>query len=543
MAGTNQLLRIPFDSLTLASVVHELQEFVGAKVQRISQPSETEVVFELYGGSAGVGHLLISCHPEFARAHLSTRKPGNPTSPPQFLTALRSRIGISRVMGIRQVRFDRVLEIEFEGPEGQFLLVAELMGKHSNLMLLDSGRRVIGAAKWIGKSKSVRPIQAGQKYEPPPFDVRPSLLTASASDDLSKCEGASPFLIRLIGQIGQISPIGGLKQVQDAVLTGKYTPVLVPGSGAYPLSVAPLIAGEVSRKSISVALEQHYDQAIPAAKAESLRASVRTQIDRVLLARETAIQDLNQAVSAGQGASKQQLQGELILAYGATLAEGASLLEAHDYEGNPIQIKLNPEQNFKENANRYFDKAKRAKARLGTVADQLDRLSRDREDILSFLAKLEAATRLREIEELHEEAKTHRWLNKPPPPKANKEDRPYEGHRVRELLGPGGYAVLYGENAESNDYLTMRVAKPNDWWLHVRGSTSAHVVIQTRNLPDKVQRETLMFAAKVAVQNSPSKHAGYVPVDYTLKKYVRKPKGAAKGSATYTHEKTLHVEA
>lgn len=527
-------MRIPFDSLTLASVVHELQEFVGAKVQRISQPSETEVVFELYG-SAGVGHLLISCHPEFARAHLSTRKPGNPTTPPQLLTALRSRIGISRVMGIRQVRFDRVLEIEFEGPEGEFLLVAELMGKHSNLMLLDSGRRVIGAAKWTGKSKSVRPIQAGQKYEPPPFEVKPSLLTATSSDELKGREGASPFLIRLIGAVG-------VEAVQQAVLRGEYTPVLVPGSGAYPLSVAPLIAGEVSRKSISVALEQHFDQAIPAARAESLRASVRTQIHRVLLARETAIKDLNQAVSAGQGASKQQLQGELILAYGPSLAEGASLLEAHDYEGNPIQIKLNPEQNFKENANRYFDKAKRAKARLGTVADQLDRLSRDREDILSFLAKLEAATRLREIEELHEEAKTHRWLNKPAPPKANKEDRPYEGHRVRELLGPGGYAVLYGENAESNDYLTMRVAKPNDWWLHVRGSTSAHVVIQTRNLPDKVQRETLMFAAKVAVQNSPSKHAGYVPVDYTLKKYVRKPKGAAKGSATYTHEKTLHVE-
>lgn len=515
-------------------MVHELQEFVGAKVQRISQPSETEVVFELYG-SAGVGHLLISCHPEFARAHLSTRKPGNPTTPPQFLTALRSRIGISRVMGIRQVRFDRVLEIEFEGPEGEFLLVAELMGKHSNLMLLDSGRRVIGAAKWIGKGKSVRPIQAGQKYEPPPFEVKPSLLTAMSSDELKSREGASPFLISLIGAVG-------LEAVQQAVLRGEYTPVLVPGSGAYPLPVAPLITGEVARKSISVALEQHFDQAIPAARAESLRASVRTQIDRVLLARETAIKDLNQAVSAGQGASKQQLQGELILAYGPSLAEGASLLEAHDYEGNPIQIKLNPEQNFKENANRYFDKAKRAKARLGTVADQLDRLSRDREDILSFLAKLEAATRLREIEELHEEAKMHRWLNKPAPPKANKEDRPYEGHRVRELLGPGGYAVLYGENAESNDYLTMRVAKPNDWWLHVRGSTSAHVVIQTRNLPDKVQRETLMFAAKVAVQNSPSKHAGYVPVDYTLKKYVRKPKGAAKGSATYTHEKTLHVE-
>jgi len=537
-AGTNRFLRIPFDSLALASVVHELQGLVGGKVQRISQPTETEVVFELYG-PAGVGHLLLSCHAEFSRAHLSTRKPANPIQPPQFCTALRSRIGVSRIMAVRQVRFDRVLEIDFEGPEGEFLLVAEIMGKHSNLMLLDATHRVVAAAKWINKNKSIRPIQAGVKYEPPPFAVRPSLLSALPSDELKECEGASPFLLRLIEKTGKTE---GLKLVQEAVLAGRYSPVLVPGSGAYPLDVSVLELPVVARKSISVALEQHYDQAIPDAAARQLKATLQNQLARVRLARETAIHDLTQAVAAGEGAGKWQIQGELILAYGSALEAGAEKLEAIDYEGNAIEIRLDPEQDFKQNANRFFDKAKRAKARLGMVRDQLARLQADLADLEAFSARVESADRLRAIEDLHEEAKGRRWLNKPPPPKANKEDRPYEGHRVRELLGPGGYAVLYGENAESNDYLTLRVAKPNDWWLHIRGSTSAHVVIQTRNQPDRVQKETLMFAAKVAVQNSPSKHAGYVPVDYTLKKYVRKPKGGPKGTALYTHEKTLHVE-
>jgi predicted ribosome quality control (RQC) complex YloA/Tae2 family protein len=102
--------------------------------------------------------------------------------------------------------------------------------------------------------------------------------------------------------------------------------------------------------------------------------------------------------------------------------------------------------------------------------------------------------------------------------------------------------ILYGENSESNDYLTLRVAKGNDWWLHVRGHTSAHVIIRTGGKPESVSREAMLFAAKVAVQHSPQKHAGFVAVDYTLKKYVRKPRGAAKGTALYTHEKTLHVE-
>ena len=102
--------------------------------------------------------------------------------------------------------------------------------------------------------------------------------------------------------------------------------------------------------------------------------------------------------------------------------------------------------------------------------------------------------------------------------------------------------MLFGENAESNDYLTLRVAKPDDYWLHVRGSVSAHVVIRTDRHPEKIGKELLVFAAKVAVQNSPSKHSGFVPVDYTLRKYVRKPRGASAGTALYTHEKTLHVE-
>ena len=113
---------------------------------------------------------------------------------------------------------------------------------------------------------------------------------------------------------------------------------------------------------------------------------------------------------------------------------------------------------------------------------------------------------------------------------------------MRELLGPSGFTILYGENAEANDYLLVRVAKPNDYWLHVRGSASAHAIVVTKNRPEKVSKDVLMYAAKIVVQNSPSKHSKYVPVDYTLRKYVRKPKGATKGTALYTHEKTLHVE-
>jgi predicted ribosome quality control (RQC) complex YloA/Tae2 family protein len=102
--------------------------------------------------------------------------------------------------------------------------------------------------------------------------------------------------------------------------------------------------------------------------------------------------------------------------------------------------------------------------------------------------------------------------------------------------------VLVGENAAANDFLLTRIAKPNDWWLHVRTGTGAHVIIRTENQPHRVPRSTLEFAARLAAQHSVDKHARVVEVDYTLRKYVRKPKGAPAGFALYTHEKTLRVE-
>jgi predicted ribosome quality control (RQC) complex YloA/Tae2 family protein len=527
-------VRIPYDSMVLAAVTAELQPYVGGKVQRISQPDADTLVLGIYAGGREA-YLLLCCHAQFARAYLTTKRPSNPPSPPQFVTALRSRIDGAKVVTIEQVNFDRILRIEFLSAEGEHTLIAELMGKHSNLIIIDGERKIVGAAKWVGRSKSSRPIQASTKYHPPPFPPRPPILQALPGDDLKEFTGASPFLLKLIEATS-------LRSIQDAAATRDFHPVLSVGNGAYPLSVAPLGLPELPRNSISVALEQHYDVAIPEAEVAALKASLLSQLNRVVLAREVALEDLRQAEEQGGRAPMMQLQGELILAYGPGLAEGASVLETHDYEGNPITIKLDPGLGFKENANRFFDKAKRAKGRMGFVRDQIARLSDDRSQLEALIARVEAETRLAPLQDLQNEARSHRWLHSQPLPTRRKEDRPYEGHKVREAMGPGGWPILYGENAEANDYLTLRVAKPNDWWVHVRGGISAHVVIVTKNAPEKVSKEAIMFAAKIAVQHSPSKHSGYVPVDYTLRKYVRKPRGAPKGTALYTHEKTLHVE-
>jgi predicted ribosome quality control (RQC) complex YloA/Tae2 family protein len=532
-----QLTRIPYDSLTLSAVTWELQPFVGGKVQRISQPDEFTIGIGLYSKESGAGMLLISCHPQFARAYLTTKRLANQPLPPTFCSTLRSRLEGGFLSSVTQVDFDRILEIEVEHPSGTHRIIAELMGKHSNIMLVDEEKKVISAAKWVGRSKSSRPIQPGGKYHKPPFQPKPPLFAAQPDEDLSQYTGASPFIQKLI----KADP-AAFENLKRVALEGKVHAVLSAGNGAYPISVAALGYKEFGRQSISVALEQHYDALIPALHAEALKTTLVGQIERVILAREVALNDLRQAQEQGNRANALQRTAELILAYGVSIPEGSTELEAIDYEGNPIRIKLDPELDYKANANAAFEKAKKAKNRMGLVQDQIARISAERAELISLVAKIQETERVAEMETIQEQARKRHWLHTQRLPTRIKEDRPFEGNRVRELLGPGGWTIFYGENAEANDYLILRVAKPNDWWLHVRGNVSSHVVISTRNQPEKVGREVLEYAAKIAVQHSAAKHSGYVPVDYTLRKYVRKPKGAAKGTAFYTHEKTIHVE-
>ena len=199
-------MRIPFDSLTLSAVVAELQPYVGGKLQRVVQPDPLTLGLGFYA-SGREAFLLLNCDPTFYRAHLVTARPGSSDKQFGLCSALRARSDGGRLLSVEQVGFDRILSLRFKRAEEEHVLIAELMGKHSNLIFAEESGRVVSAAKWINRSKSVRPIQAGIVYEPPPFARRPSLLTAKPEDNLKEFEGASPFLISLI-QVGGTSAGG-----------------------------------------------------------------------------------------------------------------------------------------------------------------------------------------------------------------------------------------------------------------------------------------------------------------------------------------------
>lgn len=526
--------RTPFDSMTLAAVLDESAFLVGAKVQRIVQLDEWTLVFGLY--SSGKEHQLLICwHPELFRIHLVSTRPASLGEPPALCMAFRKYLSGGRLEFMHQRGHDRIVDFGVSSAHGDFQLVVELMGRHSNAILVDGNRRILATGKSVPPRLSKRPVRVGHVYEPPPFDPKPSFLDAQPGDDLKLFEGASPFLIKLVAAGVP------LESIQQRFAAKDWSPYFSAGSGAYPLDFTILDSTAVSRPMLCQALEEAYALRAAQDAVAGRRNQLSAQLLRVADARRAAIHGIDEAISTADRAAEIQAQAELILAYQGSIQAGQELLEAWDYQGNPIQIRLDPNETAVENANRLFGKAKHAKVRRDEVVSQGERLRHDLTTVDSLLSQLQVATTVAEIDEVYYEADKRKYLHHVAAPKA-KEDRPYEGHAIRELLSPGGYKVLYGTTATSNDYLTNRVAKGNDWWFHVRGQTSAHVVLQSNNQPEKVQRPDIEFAALVSVRNSVAKHGSYVPVDYTLKKYVRKPRGSAPGLAVYEREKTIHVD-
>ena len=510
-------MRVPFDSLSLQCVVAELQGFVGGFVQDARQPEDNTITLSIHAPGKD-GTLLVSTHPEFTRAHLTSARTGTINPPPAFCAALRARIVGGRIIAIEQVAFDRVLRLVVDGRLGQQSLVVELIPNRANMILLDGGNHIVTALRRMGKGPT--DVQPGARYQLPKLSDETPGVTLS------------PFLRNLL-------------QAQEAPLkipvwkSGGY---FSRGNGAYPLSLLPLVQEEQTTASLSEALDKHFREAAISYKIEQARGNLLSQLTRVMRARESALSQLDNALQNAKSALDWQMRAELILAFGSQLAIGAVSLTTMDYSGDSITIAIDPEKSYIDNAGALFERAKKAKANRVENAEQRVRLNIERLELLNMIELAGKASQLRDLDELVVQAEKRRWLNKPNVSQSKPEDRPFGGKKVRELLGPGGYAVLYGENAEANDYLTLRVAKPNDYWLHVRGGTSAHVVVQTGKKPDKVPNETLLFAAQVAVRNSPSKHSGFVPVDCTLRKYVRKPHGSPLGTVTYEREKTIHVE-
>jgi predicted ribosome quality control (RQC) complex YloA/Tae2 family protein len=598
--SASPLRPIPFDALQLAAVLAELRQAItGAQVQEVRQPDPVTVQLKLHKDGI-VRLLLISLDARWARIHFTTARLANAQTPYSFCSAARRHLEGKTVASIEQIGFDRFVCITFVGhhtpdtdeeaaPPRRLYL--ELMGRHSNAVLTDDTLRIIECARKVThRINRIRQTLPGLKYTfPPNINSEPlpspsafaaevlkaisptaSLSASLISEAVRKAEPrVSPFLANELALQAIASseatvhdarvwcadsmPISqAIANVYRIAISRSIGPIetdQVDGAGAYPLPTLQL-PPEVQRPAttLNAGLDRGYARTFKLAAAAQALSRISGDLKSELEHLERTAESMLTTAAEGTRAEEYSRRADLIYAFINQIPDGAEfadLPDLYDPEQKPIRITLDKELSPVQNATLYNNKAslarsrqKRAEERLDTLLPRLDEL---RAIAYSTLERLsQSNVRADEIEQARKDLIKQGWLRNQPTGVKQQGD-PLAGHKIRRLHSPQGFEVLLGESSTANDYLTTRVAAPSDIWMHVRAATGSHVVIRSLNKPELVPFPTILWAAGICAKHSDQKHSSLVAVDYTQKRYVRKPRGSNPGFAVYTHEKTLHV--
>jgi predicted ribosome quality control (RQC) complex YloA/Tae2 family protein len=380
---------------------------------------------------------------------------------------------------------------------------------------------------------------------------------AAAARLMSHFEGLSPFLAtEVVLRTRAASPEAAWAELFGAARREEWRPVLVRDErgetiGAYPFETLQVPAErQHARDTILSALEAHYLTAIPRAEREAALHEVGAHLRRALAAREKRIVDLRHAVAEADRAAELRRQADLLMAHAHEAAPAVSSITLpNDYDPGSadVVIRLDPALSARENAEAMYRRCRKLADGAVHSASELSRAESEAAELRAALLRLDGLRDAAAIRALRRELTVDGLLHPESPGSGERTSRrgepEFDGHRIRRVRTPEGYEILVGESATANDYLTRRIAEPDDLWFHVRQNTGAHVVVRTRRKPEAVPFSVIQEAARLAAAHSAAKHSSVVPVDYTLKKHVRRPRNAAPGQALYQHEKTLHVQA
>ena len=562
------------DGLTAGFAARELNDLLrGGRVDKITQPERDTVVMLIRTGGEN-RRLLFCASPNNARCHLTNGTYSNPLEPPAMCMLLRKQLIGARIEAVRQIGGDRILHVDLDavnelGDHVRRRLVLEIMGRHSNLLLLDENDRILEATRHVNPEMSrIRQIQPGMAYLPPPPQDRlaPENVTAeSLYARLSACTEI-PFSRALAETVSGLSRVASEElacrvlqpgedrpeDLQDACerladlfrrLPGMSDPrVLFSETGeAEDVFPFPYLSRRTDTQrafpTLSEALEIFFGTRDARdrlnQRSASMLRTLKGQLDRCQ--RKLAIQ-LEELASA-EKMEEYRRMGEAINANLYQLKKGMSAVELPDWfssEGGtitvPLDIRLTPSQN----AQKYFKKYQKARSAREIAAEQRDRTLAEIDYLEGMLLDVDKCVGESELEEIRQELVRTGYLKKIT---NRRQQRQLPQSKPCRYLSADGIEILVGKNAAQNDRLTLG-AKPEELWLHAKDMPGSHVIVRCEG---EVPQATLKQAALLAAWFSKGQRSSLVPVDYTLRKYVKKPSGAMPGKVIYTHQKTAYM--
>jgi len=571
---------VAFDGIVLKSLINEFNtKLLDMRIDKIYQPEKDEVVLFLRGYKETY-KLFISADSNYPRINLTENSFVNPDKPPLFCMLLRKHISSGKLLSFEQLGSDRIVKIgissynEFADAVVKYLII-EIMGRHSNIVLVDEKEVVVDSIKHVDFTvSSKRQLLPGLKYESPPPQEKQDFTNYSEDDlradlygeeDINSDKfmqdffnGISPIVSREIGYRAFKSSKNILtkndidkkalfyntaKQMLADINNNIYTPNILFDNENCPkyFSVIDLNQYEnlYSKKyydSPSKMVETYYNDLHFSRKmkirSQELTKHINNQIDKI----KKKISIHNDTLLSSEKNEKYRLYGELLSANIYMLNGGENSIKVFDYYNNKdIEIDLKSELTPSKNIDRYYKLYKKGKTAEEMAKSQIEIAKNELYYLESELAFLEKAQTQNDINEIKAELTKEGYFKSN---EKNKPRRKEEKINIMTFEGKHGYEILVGKNNRQNDHITFKLSKGNDMWLHVKDYPGSHVLIKNKGeeIPDEVILEAAEYAS-VYSKNSNDK----VDVDYTKIKFVKKPPGAKPGMVIYTNYNTVVV--
>lgn len=556
-----------FDGIVTHAVTHELNErLASGRIMKIHQPTDTDIVMQIRTRNGNV-RLLLSASLSFPRLHITNENYRNPLEAPMFCMLLRKYCEGAIIDGIHQIDMERIIHLDIRGRDElgdarTKRIVLEIMGRHSNLILMDpqSGMIHDGLHHVTPAVSRYRTVLPGRPYVAPPPQHKINPLAATKDDFIRRIRfNEGKIAKQIVGAFEGISPLiadeimyrAGLP-TQDSLwkafaeITGlveqhTYTPTFARTEHKEYFSAIPLthLAHAVTETftTISECLEAFYHGK---AERDAVKQRMHDLARLVINERnknEKKIEKLLETKQKAEDASKYQIYGELLTANLYQITRGqpeANVINYYEEEAPLLSIPLDPALTPSENAQAYFKRYTKAKNSRAFVDNQIAGAKEEMLYLDTVLQQIENAG-LADIEDIREELTEQGYLRARPSQgkKGNKQKNP----TLERYTSSEGVTIYVGKNNKQNDYLTNRLANPDDTWLHTKDIPGSHVIIRGTEFGET----TLMEAANLATYYSKARQSSQVPVDYTLVRHVRKPKGAKPGFVIYEQQKTQFV--
>lgn len=550
-----------YDGLFTHAIVEELRETIlGGRISKIHQPFSNEIILRIRANRKNY-HLLLSAHSQYARVQLTNMSYENPQQAPQFCMVLRKYIESSIVVDIQQVENDRIIEFTLTGrdelgDEQHYHLIVEIMGRHSNILLVNkTENKLYEAVKHVPPSlNSYRTLLPGAEYRPAPAQdsvnpfsyneevvIQGESLKERISNIQSTFQGfgrdsAKELLYRIENEEDS-SPTTVFKDFIGIYAANKIQPTLTENKQHAYFTALDYDTTEGEKAhfpTLGDLLDEYYENKAERDRVNQQSNDLSQLLKNELKKNENKLRKLYDEYKATDDAENLRIKGEVLTAYLHTVEHGMKEVELENFydDSSLIHIELDPQKSPAQNAQWYFNRYQKMKNRKQHLEEQIPLTKQETEYLDSLLAQLEIASS-QDIEDIRDELREQGYLKK----QRRNVKKKKNVSKPEKYVSTDGDVIYVGKNNKQNDELTMRTANKTDWWLHTKDIPGSHVVIRN----DNPSGQTIEEAAILAAYNSKYRMSSSVPVDYTQIKHVNKPNGAKPGYVIYENQNTVFV--